>query len=896
MRRPLVSVVLLYAGGVLLGRVWAAPLPWLFIATALALLTSLLHRCRQRKWLALALVLAGWTNLTFRASPLSPQDLRQVLGEDAEYVTIRGRLAFTPEERGAEANDRAPRTLAVIQAESLHSEERDARVVGRIMVTTPGRLGPDYYRGRSVTVTGVLRRPQTARAKELFDYRDFLAGRGIHYELQCGSVYEWSLGRSESDPAGRPWSDQFQTWARSALERGLPEGDESVRLLWAMILGWRAGMPEEVANEFRHSGTMHLFAISGLHVGMITIILVALCRTVRVPRGLCWTVVIPALWFYAAATGWQASAVRATLMSSLVLAGWSLRRPQDLLNSLAGAAWLILLFEPRQLFQVGYQLSFSVVLSIVLMLPHLDRLQNRLLRFDPLLPDEAHSKWDRRWQAALRHVTGSLGISVAATLGSMPWMAHYFNICTPVSLLANLAVVPLAAVALMSGLGSLLTAAWFPDASVLYNHSAWLAMGLMCAASRWSADLPGAWFHVASPSIVAVAGYYLLLIAVGTVGRPFVTRSRIAAIGIGTLLVVGSGLAGLHSTGMRLTVLPLRGGDSLFIDAPGSSLDLLVDTGDARAVDQVVRPFLRARGINRLPNLLLTHGDVRHVGGATVVREEFRVGQTITGRARSRSPAYRALIKELEATGSGWREVERGDRVCGWRVLHPAADDRFSRADDNALVLLGEFEDVRILLSSDLGRLGQRTLLDREPGLKVDVIIASMPNPDEPLSDGFLRLLEPRLVVVSAGEYPASERPSRALRDRLRAHAFPIFFTCDHGAVYLTLRDGQWRARAQDGREESGFAKGSCVKAVDGRDVAVGFAGQQRLVSQHRSSRSLKFNENHEAKWSDWRCINSGCQQTRQPSQPLLDNNNASDKATAGRLLSSCDYSVKTTR
>ena len=806
MRRPLVSVALLYAAGVVLGWYWTPPLFGLFLATALALLTILLHRCRDRKWLALALVLAGWTNVTLRSIVLSPHDLREVMGEETEYVTLRGRLVFTPEERGARNGDRQPRSLALLDAQSLSGEDRAEQAVGRVMVRTPGRLGSEYFQGRKVIVTGVLRRPQAAQAEELFDYREFLAKRGIYYELQCGAIHDWSLNPYDSGPASPPLSDRFRDWARRALARGLPEEDESVRLLWAMMLGWRAGLDDEVAEAFRHSGTMHIFAISGLHIGLITIILVALCRAVRVPRGVCWMVVIPTLWFYAAATGWQASAVRATLMSSLVLAGWSLRRPLDLLNSLAGAAWLILLWDPRQLFQVGFQLSFSVVLSILLMLPHLGRLQDRWLRPDPLLPDELRPAWERRWHAAVRKVTGSLGVSLAATLGSIPWMAFYFNICTPISLLANLAVVPLAAVALMSGLGSLITAAWWPYAGVLYNHSAWLAMIGMARVSRWSADMPWAWFHVASPCAVGMAGYYLLLIAVGIDGHPYVTRARLLATGAAGIILTCGLIVSSLSTGVQLAVLPLRGGDSLFVDQPGSEHDLLVDTGDAGAVEQMVEPFLRARGVNRLANLVLTHGDVRHVGGATVVRDKFGVRQTTTSRVRSRSPAYRELIKALEFAPAGWREAERGDEVCGWRVLHPSAEDRFGRADDSALVLFGEFEGVRVLLCSDLGRSGQRTLCDREPELRADVVIAGMPSPDEPLSNGFLHLLRPGLVVISAGEYPASERPSRALRERLREQGMPVVFTCDRGAVYLTLIGGGWHARAQDGWEASGDA------------------------------------------------------------------------------------------
>jgi competence protein ComEC len=294
-----------------------------------------------------------------------------------------------------------------------------------------------------------------------------------------------------------------------------------------------------------------------------------------------------------------------------------------------------------------------------------------------------------------------------------------------------------------------------------------------------------------------------------------VTRARLWATGVGGILLACGLILTSQSTGVQLAVLPLRGGDSLFVDEPGSKHDLLIDAGDASAVEQIIEPFLRARGVNRLARLVLTHGDVRHVGGAAILRDEFRVRQTITSRVRSRSPAYRQLIKALELAPASWREVERGDTLCGWRVLHPTVQDRFSRADDNALVLFREFEGIRVLLCSDLGRSGQRTLSEREPELRADVVIAGMPSPDEPLSNGLLQLLRPGLVVISAGEYPASERPSRALRERLRAQGRPVVFTCDRGAVYLRLIGGEWHARSQDGWEASGDAASRACDPVE---------------------------------------------------------------------------------
>src|SRR6185295_7198734 len=96
--------------------------------------------------------------------------------------------------------------------------------------------------------------------------------------------------------------------------------DESLRLLWAMTLGWKTGLTQEVAEPFMQSGTLHIFAISGLHIALIAGILVSLLRVLQVPRGACGLVVIPLIWFYTAATGWQASAIRSTLMMSIIIA------------------------------------------------------------------------------------------------------------------------------------------------------------------------------------------------------------------------------------------------------------------------------------------------------------------------------------------------------------------------------------------------------------------------------------------------------------------------------------------------------------------------------------------------------------------------------------------------
>jgi competence protein ComEC len=115
-----------------------------------------------------------------------------------------------------------------------------------------------------------------------------------------------------------------------------------------MTLGWRTALTEDVSRSFVESGTMHVFAISGLHIALLAGVMVAMLRLCRVDRSIAGGVVVPALWFYVAATGWQPSAVRSAVMTTVVVGSWMLRRPGDGLNSLALAAVIILVADPGQ--------------------------------------------------------------------------------------------------------------------------------------------------------------------------------------------------------------------------------------------------------------------------------------------------------------------------------------------------------------------------------------------------------------------------------------------------------------------------------------------------------------------------------------------------------------------
>jgi len=236
---------------------------------------------------------------------------------------------------------------------------------------------------------------------------------------------------------------------------------------------------------------------------------------------------------------------------------------------------------------------------------------------------------------------------------------------------------------------------------------------------------------------------------------------------------------------------------------------LLIDCGNAQAVDKVLKPFLRAHGVNRLPCLVLTHGDARQTGGAARLRAGLPIREVVTSPVPFRSPSYRTFLDELKRTPGCRRVAGRGEILRKWSILHPDRDDHFPQSDDNALVLWRTLAGTRILLLSDLGEDGQEALMGRTPELRADIVIAGVPDSSEPAGEALLELLQPRLVILTDSEFPATRRAKPALRERLlRAHC-RVLCLAEAGATTLCVEGTNWSVHclgrpSQSGQENGG--------------------------------------------------------------------------------------------
>jgi len=320
----------------------------------------------------------------------------------------------------------------------------------------------------------------------------YLANLGVRARLTRGHFARVTRAPSRF----QQFCDTAQERLALSLRQGLASHPDIVSLYLAMLLGEKAVLSAEQQNAFMRSGVYHIFSISGLHVGVIALALLSGLVLLRVPRRAAVVAGLAVLFLYVEITGGSAPAVRSFLMIAFLVSSRVFRLPGNPLAALVAAALTTLALDPRQLFATGFQMSYSVVLALVVMgLPLAERWQ-AAWRPWPDLPEASWRRWQRWLRDGGRNVLASLAITWAATLASTPSSVGYFGLLSPGALLANLAIIPLSSGAIISGFIAMLGGLAELDGLVLvFNHAAAVLIRVMDWLVLHGTDLPGMYFN-----------------------------------------------------------------------------------------------------------------------------------------------------------------------------------------------------------------------------------------------------------------------------------------------------------------------------------------------------------------------------------------------------------------
>lgn len=624
----------------------------------------------------------------------------------------------------------------------------------RASVLARWRGNPEF--GDELRLFGVAEPIEPPRNPGEFDMRSYLARWDVHRSLFVRYAEDGVLLRKS---AGNPVlfaAQKSRAWMQSVICRGLDDSPQVQNFLGGIALGLRHQTPEDIEEPFQQTGTLHLFAVAGLHVGIVAQLLWILASVARLSRKWAAAVIIPCLLFYAAVTGLHVSSVRAAVMSSVLLAGLFFERKAFALNSLAAAAFFLLCWDTNEFFSTGFQLSFAVVGAIVCLA---DPLSNWLRRFgetDPFLPRTLVSSSRRTLGSSFDFICRGGSVSLAAWLGSLPLIFLYFHLITPSSVCANLLVIPIAFFILAIALLSLVAAPVSSALSILLNNANWSLVSAVIAFVNWFADVPGSHYYVADPH------------------WPKALAAKI------TVLDVGAGAA---------------------VHVRASRKDWLLDCGSARDYERVLRPYLHAAGVNQLDGLLLTHGDSLHIGAANALVADFGARVSIDNAAGDRSTIHRRLRASFAdqrikvSNMSANEKLTIAPNVTG-KILFPPPGFAASAADDQALIVQLSVKSTKILFMSDSGYATETALLASKADLRSDILVKGQHHSGNSGLDSFLNAVQPRLIIATSRDFPQQERISDEWAARVCARGIKLFRQDETGAVEIEIGEDKWQARA----------------------------------------------------------------------------------------------------
>ncbi len=541
----------------------------------------------------------------------------------------------------------------------------------------------------------------------------------------------------------------------------------------ALILGEKSGLNTNWETNFRRAGANHLLAISGLHIGFITIFILTLLKPFSIGE-LTQNILLGIfLLIYILMTGLRASVLRASFLVMTYRIFKQLNFKLEFSGLISIVLFLVLLVNPYQLFSIGLQLSFLVLIMIV--------------------------SWSELLQ---RYLHPLLAVSIAAQLGSIPLTAYYFNTITPAGIFTNLWAIPLVSGIVFLVLTHFSFYLLIPSISNITGKLIYMISILLKKGINIMSDLPAAEVMVFTPSLVNVfLGYvflfllaYLLKIKDNIKFRKRFQLLKYVSIIIFITIIIILILPPKSNNLLNIYCLDVGQGDSIFVKTPENKT-LLIDTGKATPggsqVQNTIIPFLLNKRIRTIDYLIISHFDGDHCSKADFLIEHGFVKNLILSKnLDSEYKKTQKIITKAKEKGIRILTVQEKDLLqlseTKLEFLAPLQDKKRDNRNNNSVVFRLHYKDFEMLLPGDIEKEVEKDLIKNTPDyfMEADILKAAHHGSLTSSIDGFIKKVKPKEVLISVG-YNNYGHPSEKVLKRYKKHKSRIWRTDKRGAIII---------------------------------------------------------------------------------------------------------------
>ena len=759
------------------------------------------HRCALDlvwlAWLVAGILRLGW------ATQLPSQSVTNWAGET---VGIHGTVLATPRSSPGLPGEWLIRYQVAIDSIKVQGSNKlpNPAIGGVALTVRQDNPLPEAEAGDIVTAAGKLRLFSAYHNPGQPDRRAALAAQGIDARLSL-MPGTFRLIRSVQAESMLTWLARWRNKLRGAMLQAMPNQDAA--LIMGMLFGGYDGIERQTVRDFATTGIVHILSVSGAHIALLASVVFWLAGRLGVRERCSSLLAALAMIGYGFLSGFSAPVVRSVIMGLICMAALTMGRRASAKRALALAVLGMLVYEPRNLFDISFQLSSGCTAG--------------LLYLQPVLLD---------WlQGAVRgSIAQALAATLAAQLAVIPFIAWYFGTFPLISLLANLLVAPLLEAVIVLGLLAAVLAGGIEALARAIFVGVSLLLGFSVELNRFLCRLPGGTLQLPAIGVIGSVFYYAVLlwccglgerwgVGPGQFWRKICHRPYLST-GLGCLMVLVMSWSCLRPGPLQVHFIDVGQGDATLIITPHRRV-VLVDTGGALAAqndfdvgERVVAPYLRHYGVSQVDWLILTHNHQDHAGGAAAVASFIGVRQAVVRQEDPLPPAilnlqqamqFRNLrppdgLAEIQLDGVRFQLLQVGalsgelaDSAKRNGKMNGAEPKRTASAAENgqSTVVRVEYGRHSFLLTGDLEEESEKKLM-QEAMIQSTVLKVGHHGGRKSSQAEFLNRVTPQYAVISVGADNRFGHPAPETLRRLTEQPVLLFRTDRDGAV-IFCSDGK---------------------------------------------------------------------------------------------------------
>ena len=766
--RPALATAALFAAGIALYTAlpdW--PWVWVILAAAFVVAAALVRRAALSSLaIAAALLLAGVSCAQIDAFHFSRAHIAGFTTSDPRLASVELQITGLPRATTALGPRQSSRQTARAQVVRVKTWGGWRASDGEVMLSYL-QASPVLVAGQRIMVTGMLERPAPPNNPGEFDWQRYYRRQRVLAEVHVTRASDLHIVEAQS----ASWSARAREQARTWIGKGfLPRWEVDRELLVALVVGDRGPAMQGVEDDCNATGASHLLASSGLRVGILAACIYLICQLIRLRPRLTLSMVTSCVILLGVVMNPTSQALRPIIACAALGLGLYLRRSADPVHILGIAAALLLVMKPMELYSPGFQLTFVVVLGLlVLARPAFNAIDQRLRnpdldvlqQFGRLTRSQSMKRWVKRRILELA-VAGAV-----AWIVSLPLICYHFEQINPWAVPVDLILLPATIVALVCGFLKLILTAIIPGAAPLWAAIAEPPLWILRHGVSLATKLPGADIPVSPPPVWWIVLFYVLLIAVCIVWlmphRPARRVFRFSfggawAMSLALPVLVGFSSSRPASGQLKITVLAVGAGQCIAVEPPDGKI-IFFDAGSNSLSDPLricIGPFLRSEGRGSADDLFISHGDYDHIDAADGLLNRYSLHDVYASpflqQHSAESKTCQRLLSALGRTHHLPHMLKAGDRMdldgLGIQVLWPPADCTMN-SNNSGVVLRVTFAGKSILLPADIQGPPEAALLEHPELLHSDILIAPHHGSSESTTAAFVAAVNPKLIVSS---------------------------------------------------------------------------------------------------------------------------------------------------